>query len=140
LAAKHLAKFNQHIQFFDAIGLGAFTATGASLAPTEHLSVLMSIGLGVITGVGGGILRDVLAQRVPLVFKQEIYAIASVLGALVWYVGTLYLTGPIPLYLCFFATLTIRLFAMHYNLNLPKVGCKAEADLLERAQDAAENT
>jgi uncharacterized membrane protein YeiH len=100
----------------------------------------MSIGLGVITGVGGGILRDVLAQRVPLVFKQEIYAIASVLGAIVWYVSTLYLTGPLPLYLCFFATLTIRLFAMHYNLNLPQVGFRAESNLLEQTQDTAEDT
>ena len=121
IACKHLSKFNQFIQFFDAIGLGAFTATGASLAPAEHYSLLMAVSLGVITSIGGGILRDLLAQRVPLVFQQEIYAVASVVGATAWFVGVHFLGGSLPLYLCFAVTLAIRMLSIRYKLNLPKV-------------------
>lgn len=122
ILCKHLSRFSYFIQLFDAIGLGAFTATGASLVPAEHYTLFMAVSLGVITSTGGGILRDLLAQRAPLVFHQEIYAVASIIGAAVWYVGSHFFSGSLPLYLCFIVTLAIRLFSLRYNLHLPKVG------------------
>lgn len=66
---------------FDAVGLGIFTVTGTTIALGSGLDPAASALLGMLTGVGGGVLRDVLAAEVPLIFRSEIYAVASLFGA-----------------------------------------------------------
>ena len=68
---------------FDAVGLSIFTVTGTTIALNAGLSPAPAALLGMLTGVGGGVLRDVLAAEVPLVFRSEIYAVASMLGAII---------------------------------------------------------
>ncbi|HET7404847.1 MAG TPA: trimeric intracellular cation channel family protein, partial [Candidatus Bathyarchaeia archaeon] len=68
---------------FDAVGLGIFTVTGTTIALGSSLNPAASALLGMLTGVGGGVLRDVLAAEVPLIFRSEIYAVASLLGAVI---------------------------------------------------------
>ncbi|MEN9286857.1 MAG: hypothetical protein RIS39_849, partial [Actinomycetota bacterium] len=65
----------------DAIGLGAFVVVGTSVALDAGTSYFIAAVMGVITGVGGGVLRDVLARRTPIVLVGEIYAVAGLLGA-----------------------------------------------------------
>src|SRR5437667_9094447 len=76
----HHGKF---LTTFDAIGLSIFTVTGTTIALNGGLSPAPAALLGMLTGVGGGVLRDVLAAEVPLVFRSEIYAVASMLGAII---------------------------------------------------------
>jgi uncharacterized membrane protein YeiH len=108
---------------FDAIGLGVFSIIGASIAYSiVGLDFLPMLFAGVLTAIGGGILRDVFVREIPIVFVKEVYAVASVIGIVVFYailsfgvdiqiasiVGIIVATG-------------IRLLAMKYNWNLPKV-------------------
>lgn len=68
----------------DAIGLAVFTAIGTLTAVQAGLSAPMAAVMGVMTGCFGGVLRDVLAAKEPLIFQRDIYATAALLGALSW--------------------------------------------------------
>ena len=104
----------------DAVGLGAFTVTGAGLA-LAHDNPLLVIVLGVTTGIGGGVLRDVFIREIPLVFHKEIYAVAAAIGALSFYGLQMVMPDGQALYPAFFITVAIRLISVHYNVNLPQV-------------------
>lgn len=117
-----IARFKNTIVLFDAIGLGAFTATGASIAAHYNLNTLfIMIILGLTTGVGGGLLRDIFVKEIPYVFQKEVYAVASMFGAACFYYSQSYLAGNLPLYICFAATLGLRLICIKYDLHLPRV-------------------
>lgn len=123
VAHSWLVRITNVVQLCDAVGLGAFTAVGASLAITYELNTLyIMVFLGAATGIGGGVLRDVFAREIPLVFQQEIYALASIAGGVALYYAQWQLPLWQAMYLCFFLTLGIRLLCVHYNVHLPKVG------------------
>lgn len=106
------------IMFFDAIGLGVFTAVGANAAFEHNLSnTFIPVTIGVITGVGGGVIRDIFAQEIPLIFKKEVYATASIIGAFMMVVSRHFFSGMLPLYICFAVTLTIRLVALYFGIH-----------------------
>ena len=71
------------ITAFDAAGLAIFTVTGTTIALNASLGPVPAVLLGMLTGVGGGVVRDVLAGEVPLVLKSEVYAVASLFGAVI---------------------------------------------------------
>lgn len=126
-----LEKFKDTIQVFDAIGLGAFTAASANLAIQYNLNTLFIVtAVAVITGIGGGIMRDVFVKEIPYVFRQEIYAITIIFGAMGVYYSQFYLTGNLPLYLGFFITTGTRLYCIWHKLNFPviEVHSKPPAD------------
>lgn len=108
---------------FDAIGLGVFTIIGATFAFNIFgLNFLVMVVAGMLTAIGGGILRDVFVNEIPIVFVKELYASASFVGVVVFYFilligGELYLATIIGIIL----TTGLRLVAMKYNWNLPKV-------------------
>jgi uncharacterized membrane protein YeiH len=117
---KQLIKFKNIILIFDAIGLGVFTANGANMAFEGHYSSLfIAIFLGVLTGTGGGIIRDIFVQEIPMVFRKEIYATASILGVMAFYYTKAFVGAQIALYSCFIITLVVRLIAIKYDMNLP---------------------
>ncbi len=108
----------------DAIGLGSFTVTGTLLGCHLYPSYwILNITLGVLTAVGGGVIRDVLAGRIPGVLKEDIYATASLIGAALLY--GLYIPGRIPLDIAvvvsFSATVCLRLIALYFHWQLPHV-------------------
>jgi len=108
---------------FDAIGLGVFTVIGATFAYNLFgLNFLAMVLAGMLTAVGGGILRDVFVNQVPIVFVKELYALASFVGVVIFY---LILAVGADLYIASIAGIGIvtglRLVAMKYNWNLPKV-------------------
>ncbi len=107
---------------FDAVGLGVFSIIGASIAyQIVGLNFLPMLFGGMITAIGGGILRDVFVREIPLVFVKEVYAVASIIGIVIFYIilssGVDIQIASIVGILC--AT-GIRLLAMRYNWNLPK--------------------
>ncbi|MGI0086579.1 MAG: trimeric intracellular cation channel family protein [Nitrosotalea sp.] len=107
---------------FDAIGLGVFTAIGATFAYEVYgMNFLAIVMAGMVTAVGGGILRDMFVNEVPMVFVKEFYASASFLGVLIFYIA---LSVDSHLEIATIASIVVttvfRLVAMKYNWNLPK--------------------
>jgi uncharacterized membrane protein YeiH len=78
-----LGKVETSINVLDAFGLGLFCVTGAQKAIDAGLGPAPAALLGMITGIGGGVMRDVLAGRVPAVFRGELYATPALAGAIV---------------------------------------------------------
>jgi uncharacterized membrane protein YeiH len=76
-----IGRVERLVNIFDAAGLALFCVTGALKAIEYDLTPLPAILLGTISGIGGGVIRDILSGRVPVVFRSEIYAIPAVLGA-----------------------------------------------------------
>ena len=107
----------------DALGLASFTVTGASagfkLYPELPIFIVL---LGTITAVGGGIIRDMLAQRIPSVLKEDVYALPSIIGGIVYYLMVTSSWESAAVYGAFTVVLIIRLLAIKYNWSLPKVG------------------
>jgi uncharacterized membrane protein YeiH len=75
------------VQLFDAAGLALFAVSGAQKALDYHLGPVTAVLLGMLTGIGGGMVRDVLAAEVPSVLRGDIYAIAALAGAGVVVIG-----------------------------------------------------
>ena len=76
-----LEKLGKPVLVFDALGLGLFAVTGCQKAMTFGLEPIASVLLGVLTAVGGGTVRDLLVAEVPRVLREEIYALAALVGA-----------------------------------------------------------
>lgn len=122
LVYRQITRFNHVIQFCDAIGLGAFTAAGANMAIQYDINTpFIMIVLGVTTGVGGGVIRDLFVQEIPFVFRKEIYAVASIVGAACLYYTQSLLPEAAPAYLCFMVTSLIRILSIVYDIHLPVI-------------------
>jgi uncharacterized membrane protein YeiH len=108
---------------FDAIGLGVFSIIGASIAyQIVGLDFLPIMFGGVITAIGGGILRDVFVREIPIVFVKEVYAVASIIGIVIFYTILYYgVDMQVASIIGIVAATGIRLLAMKFNWNLPRV-------------------
>lgn len=113
---------------FDAVGLSIFTVTGTSIALGAGLGLAQSVLLGVLTGVGGGVLRDVLAAEVPLIFRSEVYAVASMLGAVIIVLSsqTGFPTVPAEV-VAAVATFTLRMVSVQRGWKIPAARPKTGA-------------
>ena len=104
----------------DAIGLGFFSASGTSLALQTDMSALMSVMMGVITGVGGGVIRDILCNEVPLVLRDtRPYAICAFVGGWI-YIALTYVDLD-PLYTLSISALSVifvRLITVAFDVRL----------------------
>ena len=110
---------------FDTLGVAAFTVDGVAVAAEAGHgdNLFLSVFLGVITGVGGGMIRDVLASRVPEVLQKHVYALASILGALVFALLSKYGVDEQIGVICGFAAIVLlRVLAAVFRWNLPRVG------------------
>ena len=117
--ASRLKRWFLLLSFFDALGLGFFTLLGIEKAIGHNLQPGICVALGTITGCFGGVLRDVLLNNVPLVFRKEIYASASIAGGTVFFLLQL-VTGDELAYLAgFFVIVSLRLLALKYKWSLP---------------------
>lgn len=123
-----VTKFGGPVIGFDAVGLGFFAVNGALKALDAGLSPMMAAIMGMITAVGGGVARDVLTMRVPMVLRADIYAVAALLGGLIAAFGV-HLGAPIvpTVLLAGGACVTLRLTAWSRGWHLPRgAGAKAE--------------
>ena len=107
----------------DAFGLALFTVMGTHKALMLEAPGVVAVLMGLLTGVAGGMIRDVLARRVPMVLRQEVYATASIVGG-VTYVMLDAQGSPVPLTiaLAIGVTLGLRLAAIHWRLAPPVFG------------------
>lgn len=109
--------------WFDTLGLAAFTVNGVAVGYNYpfYSSGYFIVFLGVLTGVGGGVLRDVMAMEMPAIFVRHIYACASMLGAIVSVLLWSHFPKHISMLAGFLVVLVIRSLASHYHWNLPKI-------------------
>jgi uncharacterized membrane protein YeiH len=108
--------------FFDAIGLGAFTVTGINTAiMMGHKTKFLLIFVGMVTGVGGGVIRDVLAGNIPVIFREEIYGIASLFGAIVYIILLSSENKNGLMIFTFLVVVLIRLWTLKHDVNLPRI-------------------
>ena len=120
--------YERILNFLDAVGLGAFTVVGIDTAIEAGFGDyhFLMIFLGTITGVGGGLLRDIMAGQTPAILKKHVYACASIAGA-VCYVNLLNFIGNDPaMILSALLVVLIRILARKYKWNLPTAMGKEE--------------
>ncbi|WP_307342222.1 trimeric intracellular cation channel family protein [Caldalkalibacillus uzonensis] len=110
--------WNRWGHFFDAIGLSAFAIQGAMLASQAGHSLAAVIVAATLTGTGGGIIRDVLVGRKPLVFRDEIYALWAALAGFI--VGMGWVIPPWTTYFLFVIVVVLRMVSVFYKWRLPK--------------------
>lgn len=114
---KSLTHWNRWGNYFDAIGLSAFAIQGALFAVNLGLPLSAAIVAAILTGSGGGIIRDLLAGRKPLVLKQEIYAVWAGLAGLI--IGLELLQSAWSLYALFLIITILRIISYIYKWSLP---------------------
>lgn len=104
----------------DAVGLGLFTVIGIEKGISAGLDPFICIILGTITGSFGGVLRDVLLNNVPQVFRKEIYATACIVGGSIYFFSLPYIDRDIAKILAVSIVVGIRIVAVRFNLSIPK--------------------
>lgn len=105
---------------FDTLGLALFTIAGIQKSLTLGHPFWVAIIMGCITGSAGGVIRDILLNNEPVIFHKEIYAIACVLGGVVyWLMVELGLSAEWSAIISFIVTCAIRFLAVKYHISLP---------------------
>lgn len=115
-----LSYLRKTLLLFDTLGLGLYTIIGVEVGLRNNLSGVSCVALGTITGAFGGVLRDILVNDEPVIFKKEVYATISILGGTIYYI--LHLLGINNLYLQIIPVILIivlRLLVVYYHFSLP---------------------
>jgi len=119
---KWLEYLRSTLLVFDTVGLALFTILGAEIGLSYDLNMLSCVILATITGVVGGVLRDVLVNEIPVIFRKEIYATISIAGAslyllLKFYDVGYYITELVPV----FFIIILRFIVVKYEISLPSI-------------------
>jgi uncharacterized membrane protein YeiH len=114
--------FKVTLFIFDSFGLGLFTIIGVQKGLNADIHPLICIGLGTITGCFGGIIRDILLNRIPLIFRKEIYASACIIGGATFLLLTTFTSLSYTVIQIFTILLivAIRTLAVKYHWQMPK--------------------
>lgn len=118
MPASWIAHWKRGEAFFDAIGLSAFAIQGALYAVNAGLPLSAVMVAAMLTGIGGGMVRDIMAGRKPLVLRDEIYAVWAILAGFVVGIGKLSATWQ--LILLFSLVVLLRMLSVHYKWRLPR--------------------
>lgn len=107
----------------DSLGLGAFIYVGAQIAINAGVSnAFLIIFCSVLSAVGGGMLRDIMACRIPVIFRKHIYAVAAIIGALfLYFLNYLGVWYPVSGTITIILVVIIRFLAFYFEWNLPRV-------------------
>ncbi|MCX4259706.1 MAG: trimeric intracellular cation channel family protein [Muribaculaceae bacterium] len=117
---KQLVRRLNMLLVFDAVGLAMFTVIGVEKTLAIGLPVWVAIAMGLITGAFGGVLRDILINEEPLIFRKDIYAMACLLGGVAY--GAVMAFGGNAVacgVACAVVTLTVRVLALRFGWHLP---------------------
>ena len=129
LFRKNLVHMHNTFFIFDAVGLALFTIVGIQKTLDCGLPIWVGVVMGTMTGAAGGVIRDVLINEVPLIFRKEIYAMACVVGGIVYgicdYSGC---ANAITLVACGPAVFITRVLAVKYRICLPTLKAEDESE------------
>ena len=118
---RHVVRLNHSLFFFDAVGLGLFVVVGVAKSYAADFPWWVAIIMGTVTGSFGGLLRDVLINETPLIFRTDFYASACVLGAIVYVLLGRY-TGMAIEWVQFISAISVfiaRVLAVVLHIQLP---------------------
>lgn len=117
---KILVHLNNTIFWFDCVGLGLFTVVGFEKALVLGHTYWVCIFMGTITGVVGGITRDILINEIPVIFRQELYAFACIVGGCVFALfDYLQVDSTITQVVVFIIVVLVRVLATRFSWSLP---------------------
>lgn len=117
---KRLTSLTNTWFLFDTLGLALFTIAGIQKTLFAGFPFWVAVIMGCMTGAAGGIIRDVLINEVPLIFRKEIYALACIIGGIVYWIGySLNWHDEITMILSFVSVIIVRVLAAKYHISLP---------------------
>ena len=120
LFSRYMKKLDNTWFVFDTLGLALFTIAGIQKTLQCGHPFWIAIIMGCITGAAGGVIRDVLLNRPPVIFSKEIYAMASIAGGLLyWGLYMLHVNIALTVIASFLLVVTIRFVAVRYHISLP---------------------
>ncbi len=122
--AKHAESFNVVLNLMDALGLGAFTIGGMNTALNLGYAdnAFLVVFVGVLTGIGGGMMRDVLAGEIPFVLYKQIYALACICGGILYYILLKFgIEQAAAMLIGVCSVLLIRMLAAWRHWDLPRI-------------------
>ncbi|QAA81019.1 trimeric intracellular cation channel family protein [Aequorivita sp. H23M31] len=126
---KRLNYIRRSLFLFDTIGIALYTIVGVEKGIAAGFSPIICISLGTITACFGGVIRDILCNEIPIIFRKEIYATACILGASAYF---LLLQTPLSTDIIVIISgsivMTVRLLAVYFNLSLPTIYTKEELE------------
>ncbi|MCK0130862.1 trimeric intracellular cation channel family protein [Flavobacteriaceae bacterium F08102] len=118
----YISYLSKTLFLFDTIGLGIFTIIGTEIGIQQGLHPVISIALGVTTATFGGVIRDILCNDIPVIFRKEIYASACLVGAIAFMISHhLSLSSNVAYIFTTSVVIAIRLIAVKYNISLPMI-------------------
>lgn len=119
---KYIVNLKRTFFIFDTIGIALFTISGMQKALDLHLNPALAIVMGMVSAVVGGVIRDILCNEIPLIFRKEIYATACLAGAIVFFTLSVEGVAPNVNYLITTAVIIIiRIIAIKFDLSMPKM-------------------
>lgn len=120
LCFNRLLKLKKIFFVFDSLGIAMFTILGTEKALLFHVSPLIAAIMGMFSAIMGGVMRDVLTNEIPVIFRKEIYATACLAGALVYLLfSRLQFSRDVCLIISVTTIFLIRVVAVRYSLSLP---------------------
>lgn len=126
---KRLGYIRRSLFLFDTIGIALYTIVGVEKGIAAGFHPIICVALGTMTACFGGVLRDILCNDIPIIFRKEIYATACILGASVYFL--LMRTSLFPDFIVIISgatVMTIRLLAVYFKLSLPSIYRKDELE------------
>ncbi|WP_048648848.1 trimeric intracellular cation channel family protein [Nitratireductor soli] len=119
--ARHIHHLRRLFLLLDAAGLVVFTVIGCNVAMALDKPFIVVIASGMITGCVGGVLRDILCNEIPLLFRAELYATVAILTGLIYWTGQMAgLHHDIALVIALAFGLSLRLLALRFGWSMPK--------------------
>lgn len=117
---KFISRISQTIFLFDTIGLGLFTVVGFQKTLDAGFPLYACNLMGMCTGAAGGVIRDILINEVPLIFRRDIYALACFVGGIFYTIAVIHGAPPVVSQIgCALSVILMRLFAVRYHWQLP---------------------
>lgn len=122
LFVKQLRYFRKSLFLFDTIGIGLYTMVGVEKGLNAGLSPVMCIILGTITASFGGVIRDILCNEIPVIFRREVYATICILGGIIYFVLIQLPFNTTYAYVAaILSIILMRLLAVHFKISLPNI-------------------
>lgn len=120
---KRIMVLDSVINVFDALGLGVFSVSGAkgAISAGFEKNIFLVVFVSMITGIGGGMLRDIMCRHIPFVLSKRIYALASLVGALVYVYVRRVTQDVVAAFIGIAVIFAIRMCATAYEWDLPKI-------------------
>jgi uncharacterized membrane protein YeiH len=117
---KKLKYLSKSLFLFDTIGLGTFTILGTEIGVQLNFNPIISIALGVMTASFGGVIRDILCNQIPIIFRKEIYATAAIAGAITFIIlNGLEINSTVNYISTTSIVIIIRLIVVKFHLSFP---------------------